>query len=50
MSRELGEMKLELSQARGDLSASEAMKSRLESKVYNLSVRCKDYEKKIVDD
>lgn len=56
MSRVLGEAKLELSRDRGelsrdqgDLSAFEVARSRLESEVHDLTVRCKDYEKKIVD-
>lgn len=40
---ELGEMKLELSNGRKDLSISKAMKSQLESEIHDL---CKDYEKK----
>lgn len=49
MSGELGEMKLELSKARGDMSASEAIKSQIESEVHDLSDQCKAYKKKIVD-
>lgn len=49
LSRELGETKLELSKARRDLSASEAVRSHTKSEVHNLSTLCKDYEKKIVD-
>lgn len=40
---------MELSRARGDLGASEAVRRQLKSKVNELTVRCKDYEKKIVD-
>lgn len=38
LSEELGEMKLEFSKAQGDLSASEVMKSQLESEIHDLSV------------
>lgn len=46
---ELGKVKLELSRVLGDLSALEAVKRQLESEVCDLSIRCKDYEKKIMD-
>lgn len=49
LSGELGEVKLELSRVRGDLSASEAVRRQLEGEVCDLSTRCKEYEKKIVD-
>lgn len=49
LSGELGKVKLELSKVQRDLSASVAMKRQLESEVHDLTVRCKDYEKKIVD-
>lgn len=45
---ELGKVKLGLSRFQGDLSAFEAVR-KLESEVHNLSARCKNYEKKIVD-
>lgn len=44
----MGDTKLELSSARGDLSTSEAIKSQLESEIHDLSIRCKDYKKKIM--
>lgn len=49
LSRELGEVKLDLSKARADLSASEAVRRQLESEVLDLNVQYKDYEKKIMD-
>lgn len=49
LSEELEETKLEFSKAQGDLSASEVMKSQLESEIHDLSVWCKDYEKTIAD-